>query len=290
MTKRKRRKPRGLRAEINHGIIHALTQPIETRAPWSRSDDIVRRPRSLTGSTFKGINALRLWCASYHRGFLSPYWGTEEQWERAGYSPRHWGTTTTAVVYRPVPHRSLDAPRKATVSFTIKPIHLFNADQTRRPPPSLPRARPSASMLDLIDAARLRVSYSHSIPRYCTSTDTLHMSTDVNVSHTVLLRLIARAAGAPHRLNRPTYDSVNAHAMLFESVVAEFASAYLMADLSLPSSSERCPDVARWAQLVHRNSREVFAAAAAAEKVAFYFKRLIVERDRAGGSKASLPT
>lgn len=287
--KRKRRKPRGLRAEINHSIINALTQPVKTRAPWSRSDDIVRRPRSLTGGTFKGINALRLWCAAGHRGFLSPYWGTEEQWERAGHTPHHWGTTTTAVVYRPVPHRSLDTPASAAVPFTIKPIYLFNADQTRRPPPSLPRVRPTATALDLVDAARLQVTQSSSITFYCTITDTLHLSPDAN-DPVVLLRLIARAAGAPQRLNRPTYGSVNAHAMLFESAVAEFASAYLMADLHLPSSSERCPEVARWAQLIHWNSREVFAAAATAEKVAVYFKRLLAEKDSAGGPKTPLST
>jgi len=305
--------PRDHYGEITNQIIAALeagTPP--WRRPWdpNRSGGPMMPQNAVTGARYRGINVLALGMSSLAFASGDPRWATYKQAADRGWQVKKGSRGTTALFFKRVAVRDTKAePADGDEDETkriplLRAFTLFHASQIDGvpdfAPPSLEEAPWRAS-----EASEIIVANSGAVVRiggerafYSPSTDHIQMpsqaafETSERWSSTILHEL-SHWSGSPTRLNRDLRNRFGSHDYAREELRAEIAQVMICAELGIAQCefSNGVAYIADWLETLRSDRKEVFRAAADAQRIADYLLAFHpAYAARAGESCASQPS
>lgn len=264
--------------------------------PWHRQGGASGLPfNAATGSTYKGINILRLWVGESAQGFSTNAWASYKQWQAKGCQVRKGEKGTPIVFFKPLEvSREKDGE---TIKNTIPLIRLstvFNADQVDGyvAPSTIEMPDDKTASLVAVDAfvssTGADVRHGGGAAYYRPSSDHIQMPprelfTGTNTSsateayYSTLLHELTHWTGARHRLDRLEFkNSFGSEGYAFEELVAELGAAFLCQSLGVTATprEDHAAYIQSWLKVLKSDSRAVFRAAALAQKAADYLHGL----------------
>jgi antirestriction protein ArdC len=287
---------RDLHAEITQALIAAIEKdPGKPIMPWRRTGGapLWLPENALTKNRYNGINVVSLWVAAEAKGYSTPIWASYKQWAQLGAQVRGGEKASLVVFYKeftgePNPDDQNDdgTRRVARASY------VFNAAQidgyaVGEPPERLGPVARIEAVDHFLKQTGARIEAAGERAYYRPSTDTIHMpdeglftgSDTMNRSeawYATALHESTHWSGAKHRLNRDFGKRFGDQQYVAEELVAEIASAFLCAELSVTQDTR--PDhaqyLAHWLKLLKDDNRAIFAAAAKASEAVTYLKSL----------------
>ena len=278
-----------LYAELTARVIAELE---EGRLPWVQPWDsaacgCTMPANAATGRRYSGINVLILWGAVVERGFASQRWLTFRQALNLGGHVRR-GEKGTVVCYadRFIPgaerEKARDEEREARQIAFLKRFTVFNLDQCEGLPegvvrvPELPTERetiPYAEVLIGATGADFRIGGSEAF--YSPSADFMQVPPQqaypdqINWYRTALHEL-GHWTGHRSRLARDFSGAFGSAAYAREELVAEMASAFVCASLSIQPTVRHADYVGAWLAVLREDEKAIFRAASLASKAADY--------------------
>jgi antirestriction protein ArdC len=278
-----------LYAEVTARVIAELE---EGRLPWVQPWDCAAcgcamPENGATGRRYSGINVLILWGAVIERGYRSQRWLTFRQAPNLGGHVRR-GEKGTTICYadrftpRAEEERARDEDREARAIAFLKRFTVFNVDQCEGLPdelvrvPELPSERetiPQAEALIAATGTDFRIGGSEAF--YSPAADFVQVPPQqaypeqINWYRTTLHEL-GHWTGHRSRLARDFSGAFGSAAYAREELVAEMASAFVCASLSIQPTVRHADYVGAWLEVLREDEKAIFRAASAASKAADY--------------------
>ncbi|MBW4332253.1 DUF1738 domain-containing protein [Stakelama sp. CBK3Z-3] len=276
-----------LYAEVTNHIIAELEQGVVPWVrPWNASACGCAMPHNAgTGRRYSGINVLILWAAVIEGRYASHRWLTYRQAQAAGGNVRK-GEKGTIVCYadRFTPkreaERARDEDREARQIAFLKRFTVFNVDQcdglperfaetTDQPEPEaiLPQVR------TLIDASGADFRIGGDEAYYAPGGDYVAVPPQaafgepINWYRTALHEL-GHWTGHRTRLDRDQTGKFGSAPYAREELVAEMASAFACASLSIEPTVRHADYIGSWLAVLREDDKAIFRAASAASKAA----------------------
>jgi antirestriction protein ArdC len=287
-------------AEVTRRVVAELE---EGRLPWVQPWDNAACGCSMpanatTGRSYSGINVLILWATVIERSFASQRWLTFRQALGAGGNVRK-GEKGTTVCYadRFTPERekerARDEDREARAIAFLKRFTVFNVDQCEGLPEAMtvaPAVRgeretiPVAEALIAATGADFRVGgheafYSPGLD-YVQVPPQQAFRQQINFYRTALHEL-GHWTGHRSRLDRDQQGGFGSEAYAREELVAELASAFTCASLSIRPTVRHADYVGSWLEVLRGDERAIFRAASLASKAADYLLAFAPDREDA---------
>jgi len=240
-----------------------------------------------TGRKYSGINILILWGAVIERGFTGQSWLTFRQALALGAHVRK-GEKGTTVVYadRFVPDgertRAEEAGEEPEAIPFLKRFTVFNTDQcadlstdvsAAAPPAPENLILPQAEALIHATGADLRIGGDRAF--FSPADDYIQLPPPaayfepINWHRTVFHEL-GHWSGHASRLNRDLSGRYGSPAYSREELVAEMASAFVCAALSIAPTVRHADYLGAWLEVLREDNRAIIRAASAASKAADY--------------------
>lgn len=276
---------RDLYQEITDRIVSALESGTPPwRKPWDPDKAAPSGPiNAASGHRYRGINVLLL--GSHPRAWESgdPRWCSYKQAADKGWQVRKGEKATTVIFFKKV---ELDVPaesgsdeeRVRTVPV-LRSFPVFHASQvegvpTYRPPTpeEAPWRRPEATDI-LLRNSGVSVRIGGERAFYSPNTDHIQLPPDAAFASreawaATALHELGHATGHPSRLDRDLSGRFGSRAYAMEELRAEMASAFLGAELGIPGDiPNHASYVATWLEVLKQDKREVFRAAADAQRI-----------------------
>jgi antirestriction protein ArdC len=273
-------------ADLEHGVRPWMK-------PWSacNAEGRISIPKRHNGEPYKGINVLLLWGEAMDKGYSADRWMTYIQASDLKAQVRK-GERGSMVVYA-------DSFKKKDVNDAgdeveqdipfLKAYTVFNVEQIDGLPnhyysKPLPKGEP----VQLIEQAELYFAASGAVFRhlgsrayYSIGYDRIQLPVpesfrDAESYAATKAHELAHWSGHPSRLCRQFGKRFGDDAYSFEELVAEIASAYLCADLSISPEvrEDHASYLAHWLSVLRRDKRAILAAASHAQKAVDYLNSL----------------
>ena len=278
-----------LYAEVTSRVISELEAG---RLPWVQPWDSAAcgcaMPHNAgTGRRYSGINVLILWAAVIQGRYSSQRWLTYRQAQAAGGNVRR-GERGTVVCYadRFTPKdeqaRAQDEARAARQVAFLKRFTVFNVDQCEGLParytdiPALPSEQdmvPQAEALIRATGADFGIGGNEAF--YAPLLDFVSVPPrqafpdPINFYRTALHEL-GHWTGHPSRLDRDQSGGHGSADYAREELVAEMASAFTCASLSIQPTVRHSDYIGAWLSVLREDERAIFRAASHASKAADY--------------------
>lgn len=271
--------------EVTDRIVAALEagtrpwqQPWENGAPGAPVN-------ATTGRRYHGINTLILTMTSFALGG-DPRFCSYKQAADRGWQVRKGERGTTVFFFKRMLVEDRDAAADAedrTKAFPLlRAYTVFCGSQIDGIPAyvapdarELPWCRPEAADLILANSkAVVRLGGDRAF--YSPSLDTIQLPEPASFRSpqdfaATALHEAAHWSGAPHRLDRDLTARFGSAAYAQEELRAELASVFIGAELGLPCDiPNHASYVASWARKLREDKREIFRAAADAQRIADY--------------------
>lgn len=281
--------PRDHYADVTAQVIAALeagTPP--WRRPWdeNKAGGPAMPCNATTGVRYRGINVVTL--AMSPLAFCSgdPRWATYKQAADRGWQVKKGERGTTAYFFKrlEVQDKDAGAGEEATRRIPLlRAFTLFHASQIE----GLPNFRPPTieeAPWRAPEAAEIIVNNSRAVIRtggdqafYSPSTDHIQMppiqafETPAGYAGTILHEL-GHWTAAEARLNRDLRTSFGSHDYAREELRAELAQVMVCAELGIPDIdfSNNAAYLAGWLEKLRSDRKEIFRAAADAQRIADY--------------------
>lgn len=285
-------KPRG---NIYEDVTAKIVGELEAgRFPWaqpwaSRSEAATIAAglpkNAATGANYSGINILLLWGAAIECGFSDQVWLTFKQAKALGGSVMK-GERGSMVVYAdkfvPKQERERVASEGGDASFVpfLKRYTVFNAAQCEGLPADVTKGAaplpecetiPRAESLMAKTGADFRIGGDKAF--YVPSKDFIRVPSQaaffeqINYYRTCFHEL-GHWTGHASRLQREFKGRYGSHAYAREELVAELASAFVCASLSISPTVRHADYLGSWLEVLKEDSRAIFNAASLASKAA----------------------
>lgn len=256
--------------------------------PWDSAACGCTMPHNAgTGRRYSGINILILWAAVISGGYASQRWLTFRQALALGGAVRR-GERGTTVCYadRFTPKAEADRPvdeggEARSIAF-LKRFTVFNVDQCDGLPEALTVAPSSVAESDilphvrsLIDATgadfRIGGSQAYYSPAgdYVAVPEPSAFRDPINWHRTALHEL-GHWTGHPSRLDRDQRGAFGSSDYAREELVAEMASAFTCASLSIQPTVRHADYLGSWLAVLREDEKAIFRAASSASKAADY--------------------
>ncbi|MGH6613404.1 ArdC family protein [Sphingomonas sp.] len=278
-----------LYAEVTSRVIAELEAgQLPWVQPWDSAACGCAMPHNAgTGRRYSGINVLILWAAVIDGGYTSQRWLTYRQAQAAGGTVRR-GEKGTVVCYadRFTPKgeeaRARDEDRDARQVAFLKRFTVFNVDQCEGLPealtgtPDLPAEvdiLPQVQALIEVSGADFRVGGSQVY--YSPGADFVAVPPQaafhepINWYRTALHEL-GHWTGHRSRLDRNQRGGFGSGDYAREELVAEMASAFACASLSIAPTVRHADYIGSWLAVLREDEKAIFRAASAASKAADY--------------------
>jgi antirestriction protein ArdC len=275
--------------EVTSRIIWELEQG---RIPWVRPWAEVKTPlglpeNALTGRRYSGVNILILWAAVIDKGYAFQTWLTFRQaLELGGHVRKGERGITACHADKFIPREELERVTREggdahTVHF-LKRFTLFNVQQCEGLPEHLTKSAeplperqsiPRAEALIKATGADFRIGGDRAY--YNFESDFIQVPPraaffePINFYRTVWHET-AHWSGGKSRLNRDLSGRFGDHSYAVEELVAEMASAFLCASLSIQPTVRHADYIGSWLEVLHNDNRAIFTAASLASKAADY--------------------
>lgn len=285
---------RDVHADVTAKIIASIeANPGQPQMPWHRASAPLVLPVNIeSGNAYQGINIVSLWCSAEQAGYQANVWGTYRQWQEAGYQVRKGEKASLVVFYKeydaePDPADAEDDGKRrvARASFA------FNAEQVdgyerRAPVADLGPVERHARAAAFISATGAQIQHGGSRAYYRPSADLIQMPDEGLFTGTgtmsrsesyyaVLLHELTHWSGIEARLNRILGKRFGDDAYAMEEMVAELGAAFLCADLGITAEPrlDHAQYIAHWLEVLKKDNRAIFAAAAKASEAARYLAK-----------------
>ena len=284
---------------VTERVLEALRQGTPPwRRPWDKSKCGSSRsgafaggslPRNaLTGVSYRGLNTILLSMAPFQLETGDPRWATYKQAQSKGWQVREGEKGTPAFFYKRFDARAgggeeEDDAHARRGHAMLKCFTLFHAGQMDGVPDYAPPT-PEEAPWRLPDAADTIVRESRAVIReggdrafYSPGTDRIQMpprSAFATADHfvSVILHEMSHWSGAAHRLNRDLSHPFGSTEYAREELVAELSQIIVCGELGLSGCAftNGAAYVASWLSILANDHREIFRAAAAAQRAADY--------------------
>ena len=287
--------PRDLYQDVTDRVVAALeagTPP--WRQPWNpNTASGPSMPRNaVTGARYRGINTLVLGMSPLAFSSGDPRWATYKQSAERGWQVRHGERGTTACFFKRIEVRDgtaeaggEDATRRIPL---LRAFTLFHASQIEGVPAFVPPTVAEAPWR-APEAAEVIVANSGAIIRsggdrayFSPGTDHIQMppkaafGTASGWTSTILHEL-GHWSGSAARLDRKLSCSFGSHEYAREEVRVELGQMMIHAELGLAEPDQSDDDftnnaayMAYWLKTLRSDRKEVFRAAADAQRIADY--------------------
>lgn len=282
--------PRDHYAAVTEQMIAALEAgTLPWRKPWD--PDKAGGPgmprNATTGVRYRGVNVLTLGMSPLAFRSGDPRWATYRQAAERGWQVRKGERATTAYFYKRVEVRDgtdamggEDAARRIPL---LRSFALFHVSQVEGVPDYVPptvaeapwRAPEATGIIVANSGAVIRIGGDQAF--YSPATDHIQMPpmaafhSAAGWSSTVLHEL-AHWSGAETRLDRELRNRFGSHDYAREELRAEISAAMISAELNLPDHDlpDNASYIAHWLERLRSDRKEVFRAAAEAQRIADY--------------------
>jgi len=268
--------------------------------PWDRAGcDCTMPHNAATGRRYSGINVLILWAAVIEGRYSSQRWLTYRQAQAAGGNVRR-GERGTVVCYadRFTPKteeaRAQDEDRDARQIAFLKRFTVFNVDQCEGLPEDLASAPHLPAEIDMIPSVQALIRTSGADFRigggeayYSPSADFVAVPPPaafgerINWYRTALHEL-GHWTGHSSRLDRNQRGRFGSADYAREELVAEMASAFACASLSIQPTVRHADYIGSWLAVLREDEKAIFRAASAASKAADFLLQFAQDCGEAG--------
>ncbi len=267
-------------------------------APWVRpwSDTADPFPRNaLSQRPYRGINNLLLGMEAHGRGYTTNQWLTFKQAQSLGGHVRKGERSSMIIYYEARMVEKEDAENiadggEAEKRFIplIKVFNVFNLDQVE----GLPKADQacvdesdwdsSAIAEQIMERSGAEIRHQGFKAFYSPPNDLIYLPgkqtfTDAASYYSTALHELCHWSGHSSRLGRKLGNRFGEAAYAMEELVAELGAAFLSAHCHLDGRLQHASYIASWLEVLQRDKRAVFVAAAQAQKAADY---LLEQADR----------
>lgn len=278
-------------ADLEHGVSPWIK-------PWNAEHAAGRitRPLRHSGTPYRGVNVLLLWCDAMEKGFNAPFWMTFKQAQELGATVRK-GEHGSLVVYADRFTKTETDDNGATVDREIpfmKGYTVFNVEQIDGLPahytakseaPREPVARiEQAERFFAATGATIRHGGNRAF--YAPSPDWVQMPPresfrDAESYCATLAHELTHWTAHPSRLARNLGHRFGSDAYAAEELIAELGAAFLCADLGITPEvrEDHAAYLAHWLKILKADSRAIFTAAAQAQRAADYLHGLQSEAE-----------
>ncbi|MBB4837004.1 antirestriction protein ArdC [Sphingomonas kyeonggiensis] len=278
-----------LYAEVTARVIAELEQG---RLPWVQPWDSAAcgctMPHNAgTGRRYSGINVLILWAAVIEGGYASQRWLTYRQANALGGNVRK-GERGTTICYadrftpKDEAERARSEDREARQLAFLKRFTVFNIDQCEGLPdkvtalPAMATERETIPLAEAVIAAtgadfRIGGSEAYYSPPhdYVQVPPQAAFPAPINWYRTALHEL-GHWTGHASRLDRNQRGGFGSADYAREELVAEMASAFTCASLSISPTVRHSDYIGAWLAVLREDEKAIFRAASAASKAADY--------------------
>ena len=282
--------PRDHYQEVTDRIISALeagTPP--WRKPWDpdKAGGPAMPRNAATGHRYRGINVLTLGMSSLAFASGDPRWATYKQAEERGWQVRKGERGTTGYFFKRLelrddtkPEGDDDAVRRIPL---LRAFTLFHARQIDLIPDYVPptieeapwRAPEAAEIIRANSGAVIRIGGDRAF--YSPSTDHIQLPPQSAFASAegycgTLIHEMGHWTGAPARLNRDLRNGIGSHDYAREELRAEIGQMMVCAELGISDCdfSNNAAYVASWLEKLRSDRKEIFRAAADAQRIADY--------------------
>lgn len=274
--------------DIYQRITNKIVEAIEAGAPsykmpWRTSGNIAHSPiNAVSKRAYRGINILALWALSQERGYNSGTWATYKQWQELGAQVRKGEKSANVVFWKFIDEESnasesVETSSRAGRMPLARDYWVFNADQVDgyAAPEQVKSTIPER--IKSVEAFFKTVGI---IPQpggnrayYSVDSDSVHMPAfeafkEPLFYYAVLSHETTHWTGPKHRLNRDLSGRFGSNSYAMEELIAELGSAFLCANLGLPTDPriDHAPYISSWLSVLKIEKRAIFAAAAKAQE------------------------
>jgi len=284
------RVPRDHYQEVTDRIIAALeagTPP--WRKPWDpdKAGGPAMPRNAATGHRYRGINVLTLGMSPLAFTSGDPRWATYKQSEERGWQVRKGERGTTGFFFRRLEIRDDTKPDDDEDSVRRIPLlrafTLFHASQIDGVPDYVPPTIEEAPWR-APEAAEIIIANSGAVVRYggdrafySPSTDHIQMPPHAAFATVTgfcgtMIHELSHWTGAPPRLNRDLRNHFGSHDYAREELRAEIGQMMVCGELGIAGGdfSNNAAYVAAWLERLRSDRREIFRAAADAQRIADY--------------------
>jgi antirestriction protein ArdC len=284
--------PRDHYQEVTDRIIAALeagTPP--WRRPWEpdKAGGPAMPRNAATGHRYRGINVLTLGMSTLAFASGDPRWATYKQAEERGWQVRRGERGTTGYFFKRLelrddtkPEDDEDAVKRIPL---LRAFTLFHASQIDGIPDYLPptieeapwRAPEAAEIILANSGAVMRIGGDRAF--YSPSTDHIQLPPHAAFATAegfcgTLIHELGHWTGAPWRLNRDLRNGFGSHDYAREELRAEIGQMMVCGELGIAVSdsdfSNNAAYVASWLERLRCDRKEIFRAAADAQRIADY--------------------
>ncbi len=280
--------PRDHYAEVTDRVIAALeagTPP--WRRPWD--PDKAGGPsmpcNAVTGARYRGINVITLGMSVFAFSSGDPRWATYKQAAARGWQVKKGERGTTAYFFKRIEVRHDKAAEDEDTTRRIpllRAFTLFHASQIKGvaafAPPTVEETPWRAS-----DAAETIIANSGAVVRYggdrafySPHTDHIQMPPrhafhSASAFASVILHEAGHWSGAPSRLDRDLRSAFGSHDYAREELRAEIGQAIICSEIGIECDfANNAAYVASWLERLRSDRKEIFRAAADAQRIADY--------------------
>lgn len=284
---------RDVYARVTDRIVQSLEQGVRPwHQPWTGglTDGRMVRPLRHTGTPYRGINILLLWCAAMEGGFASSHWMTYRQASELGAQVRK-GERGSLVVYadrfvkKDASANGDEAEReirflKGYIVFNVEQIDGLPAQYTTRPAPR--EAFPLSDTVESFVAATAALIRHGGDRAFYSPADDVIVLPDPAAFRDAASYTATKAhelvhwTSHPSRLDRTLGKRFGDDAYAAEELIAELGAAFLCADLGIAAEirDDHAAYVADWLRVLRSDRRAIFTAAAHAQAAADYLHGL----------------
>jgi antirestriction protein ArdC len=279
-----------LHQAVTDKIVAAIEAGVgDARLPWQRPGLSTLLPKNAhTGNAYNGINILSLWAEAQVASYPVSLWGTYRQWQELGAQVRKGEKAALVIFYKqyevePDPADDIDNGQrrvaKASWVFNVAQVDGYDLPEIQERPLIVRRTEAEA----LLAHSGVPIVVGGDQAYYRPSTDTIHMpderlfdaSTDEERAddwYSVVFHEAAHATGVQKRLNRELGKRFGDQGYCIEELVAELASAMLMAQMGFSAQprADHAQYIAHWLAVLKADKKAIFAAAARSQEAVAY--------------------
>ena len=271
--------------EVTAAILAALEQGTPPwRRPWDSSRVASSGPINISGRRYHGINTLLLSMSPLSLMSDDPRWATYKQAQAAGAQVKRGEKATTIFFFKTIEvdddgrgggRGDDDGKRRVPVLRSYPVFHAGQIDNLPYRPRTIEEApwQSPDSVNVILQNSRAHIREGGDRASYSPLTDSIQLPprasfrSAADLSATALHEL-GHWSGAKSRLDRDLTGRFGSSAYATEELRAEIASAFIGAELNLPSSiPNHASYISSWISVLKSDKREIFRAAADARRI-----------------------
>jgi antirestriction protein ArdC len=260
--------------------------------PWSGEADPFPR-NALSQRPYRGINNVLLGMEAHVRGYTSNQWLTFRQAQQLGAHVRKGERSSLIIYYEPklvekggsgAENEPLADGGEPEMRFIplLKLFNVFNVDQVdglpgRYQEPLIPDPdwNACAAAEQIIECSGAEIRHQGFKAFFAPCSDLIYLPAkktfaDAGAYYSTALHELCHWTGGTSRLGRKLGRRFGESAYAMEELIAEMGSAFLSAHCRLDGRLQHASYIASWLEVLHRDQRAIFVAAAQAQKAADY--------------------